>query len=57
MTSVLELKLDPNTLFEWQKHSHDTTDVPDVPHYNELLDFIDVHAQASETLPSSKSHN
>lgn len=27
ITSVLELKLDAGTMFEWQKHSHDTTDV------------------------------
>ena len=41
-------------MLEWQKHSHDSTTVP---HYNELLDFIDVCAQASELLPSSKKPN
>ena len=28
ITSALELKLDVNTMFEWQKHSQDSTDVP-----------------------------
>ena len=46
ITSVIELKLDTGTLFEWQKHSQSSTDVPD---YQELLDFIDLRAQASET--------
>lgn len=32
ITSIIELKLDPTTLFEWQKHSQDTTDsVPPLP--------------------------
>jgi hypothetical protein len=34
ITSVLELKLDTNTLFEWQKHSQDSSDVP---HFDQLL--------------------
>ena len=34
ITSVLELKLDTNTMFEWQKHSQSATSVP---HYGELL--------------------
>ena len=46
ITSVLELKLDANTMFEWQKHSHDTTRVP---HYQDLLEFLNLRAQASET--------
>ena len=45
ITSVLELKLDQDTMFEWQKHSQDSADVP---HYQKLLDFIDLRAQASE---------
>lgn len=45
ITSLIELKLDVDTLFEWQKHSHAEADVP---HYQELLDFIDLRAQASE---------
>ena len=48
ITSVLELKLDQNTMFEWHKHSQEHVDVP---HYNELLDFINLRAQASESLP------
>ena len=34
-------------MFEWQKHSQDK--VEDVPCYQDLLDFIDLRAQASET--------
>ena len=47
-TSILEPKLDSNTMFEWQKHSQESSSVP---HYNELLDFINLRAQASESLP------
>ena len=46
ITSILELKLDPNTMFEWQKHSQSSTAVP---HYQDLLEFINLRAQASET--------
>jgi len=55
ITSVIELKLDATTMFEWQKHSQTSKDVP---HYRELLEFINVRAQASETYtpdPSRKS--
>jgi hypothetical protein len=45
ITSVLELKLDMNTTFEWQKYSQDVTEVP---HYLKLLEFINLRAQASE---------
>lgn len=52
VTSLIELKLDVDTLFEWQKHSQDESDVPD---YEDLLNFIDLRAQASETsCPSHK---
>ena len=50
ITSVIELKLDTNTMFEWQRHSQSQNDVP---HFQELLDFIDRRAQASEV---SRSH-
>ena len=49
ITSVVELKLDTTTMFEWQKHSQDTTNVP---HYQDLLEFINLRAQASETSTS-----
>ena len=52
ITSVLELKLDQGTMFEWQKHSHET---PDIPHYRELLDFINLRAQALEISVSDVS--
>ncbi len=51
VTSILELKLDQTTLFEWQKHSQSSASVP---HYQDLLDFINLRAQASET--SVKQH-
>ena len=46
ITSILELKLDTMTMFEWQKHSLLSTEVPHYPH---LLEFNDLLAQASET--------
>ena len=63
LTSLIELKLDVDTLIEWQKHSQAETDVP---HYQDLLDFIDLRAQASEAScaapkkqmqPSRKPHS
>ena len=47
ITSVTELKLDSETMFEWQKHSQDKTEVDN-------LDFINLRAQASETIPPKK---
>ena len=41
ITPALELKLDQNTMFEWQRHSQKSVDVP---HYQELLDFLNLHA-------------
>ena len=52
ITSVLELKLDVGTMFEWQKHSNSSTGVP---HFDELLEFTNFCAQASEhTISGSK---
>lgn len=45
ITSMLELKLDVNTMFEWQRHSQDSADVP---HFKLLLEFVNLRAQASE---------
>ena len=54
ITSLLEVKLDPNTMFEWQRFSHDQEDVP---YSSNLLDFLNLRAQASETCsPESKFH-
>ncbi len=39
-------------MFEWQCHSQASTDVP---HYNDLLEFINLRAQASESSSSWKS--
>lgn len=49
VTSMLEIKLDAHTMFEWQCHSQESTDVP---HYPQLLSFIDLRAQASESTVS-----
>ena len=46
ITALLELKLDKETVFEWQKASQASKTTP---HYNDLLDFLDLRAQASET--------
>ena len=46
ITSFLQLKLDPTTMFEWQKCSQSHTDIP---HCDEFLQFIDLRAQASES--------
>lgn len=37
ITSVLELKLDAGTMFEWQRHSQDK---PDIPSYSIVLEYI-----------------
>ena len=54
ITSLLELKLDQNTMFEWQKFSHDCVDVP---HYTKFLEFLNLRAQASETCSSEIKKN
>ena len=46
ITSITGLKLDPTTLFEWQKSSQSHTEVP---HYKHILEFLNLRAQASET--------
>ena len=46
ITLVLELKLDMNTMFEWQKYSQAKTEVP---HYQELLEFINQRMFLSNT--------
>ena len=55
ITSLLELKLDPTTMFEWQKCSQEATGVP---HFTVLLEFVNLCAQASESsvLESTKKH-
>ena len=45
------MKLDPTTMFEWQRHSQDHTDVPD---YQELLNFLNLRAQAAEASTEKK---
>ena len=45
MSSLIDMKLDQATKFTWQQHTHEWRDVP---YINELLEFIDWWAQASE---------
>ena len=45
ITTMLELKLDTNTAFEWHKYSQASEDVP---YHSKLLEFLDLRAQASE---------
>ena len=51
ITSLIEMKLDADTRFEWQKSSQESTDVP---HYTELLEFLNLRAQASESTLSEQ---
>ena len=51
ITSVIQLKLDLDTMFEWQKHTQDTAVVP---HHQQLLEFIDLCARASESSTTHK---
>ena len=45
------MKLDATTMFEWQRHSQEHTDVPD---YQILLDFLNLRAQAAEASSDKK---
>ena len=54
ITSILELKLDDNTSFEWQKFSQD---LPDFPHYDKLLAFLNLRAQASEASSNARKYS
>ena len=49
--SIIELKLDQGTMFKWQKHSQASTAVPS---HQELLDFLNLRAQASESSAPDK---
>ena len=44
---MIETRLDRSTMLEWQKHTQEN---PNVPHYAEILEFIDLRARASETV-------
>ena len=52
ITSLLQLKLDPTILFEWQKHDQDSDKVSG---YEKFLEFINLRAQASECLLPERS--
>uniref|UniRef100_A0A1X7UCC9 Uncharacterized protein n=1 Tax=Amphimedon queenslandica TaxID=400682 RepID=A0A1X7UCC9_AMPQE len=47
ITSITELKLDATNMFVWQRHCQSHVDVP---HYYDILQFIDHRAQASESI-------
>ena len=49
VTSLIELKFDQATAFEWQRHIQGTSVVP---HHGELLKFLDLQAQASQSTTS-----
>ena len=51
VTSMLELKLDSNTMLEWQQYSQKYADVPN---HQELLEFINLRAQAAEATHSER---
>lgn len=55
ITALLELKLDKETMFEWQKASQDAKETP---HCDDLLKFFNLRTQASETCSSEpKQHH
>ena len=54
LTSMIELKLDQTTMFEWRRHSETSVDVP---HYEDLLKFLDMRAQAAESIGQDPSKN
>ena len=56
ITALLELKLDKGTMFEWQKASQEAKKIP---HYDDLLEFLNLRAQASKTCSSElkRSHS
>ena len=49
ITSLIELRLDATTMFEWQRHSQGSADVP---HY---VKFLNLRAQASESAAQESS--
>jgi len=51
VTYLPELKLDPGTMFEWQKYSQESTTVS---HFNALLESVNLQAQASETVKKQR---
>ena len=51
LTSIIELKLDQTTMFEWQRHSQSSIDVPPP---GDLLKFLDMRAQAAESSAPGK---
>ena len=52
MTALIQTKLDPATSFEWKKHSSEKA--REVPHYDEILHFLDMTARASSEAVMTK---
>ena len=44
---LLELRLDQANMFKWQQYTQGTKEVP---HYQVLLDFLDLRTQAFENI-------
>ena len=49
---LIILRFDNDILFEWQRHTQIKVD--DIPHYSDILKFIDPRGRASETTISTK---
>ena len=47
VTSLIKMKLDTTTMFEWQRYMQE---VSDVAHYTKILELIDLRARPSETI-------
>ena len=47
ITSILKLELNEDILFKWQRHSHESGKVS---HYQDMLDFLDLTAQSTESI-------
>ena len=54
ITSMLELKLDTNTAFEWNKYSQY---FEELSHYTKLLKFLNLRAQVSEAPNAETKRN
>ena len=47
VTLPIEMKLNWSMMLEWQKHTQENSDVP---HYTDILEYIDLRARPSETV-------
>ena len=54
VTSILELKLDQATMFEWLQHTHSSKTVPD---YDDLLEFWTCMIERGRMRPRKEEEN